>query len=41
MEDLKNAKRKDLEDKFVRMKLTYSEIEYILDIKNIATSTTG
>ena len=37
---MKNADYNDLKDMVFRMELTYSEIEEILDTKNIATSST-
>ena len=40
-ENLKNVEYKDLEDMVFRMELTYSEIEKIIDLKYIATSTIG
>ena len=41
LEDLKNAKFNDLEDKVYRFQLTYDEIMDILDLKYIPTKRTG
>ena len=41
LEDLKNAKFKDLEDMVYRFQLTYDEIMDILDLKYIPTKRTG
>ena len=38
---MKNAEKKDLEDLVFKVQLPYSQFENILDIKRIATSTTG
>ena len=37
IEQLKNIEYNDLEDMVFRIELTYSEIEYTLDLKYIAT----
>ena len=39
--EVENAEYNDLEDLIFGMELTYSESEYILDVKYIAASSTG
>ena len=41
IEELKSAEYNDFEEMVYRMKLKYSEIEYILDMKYIDGSSTG